>query len=360
MAVKCRVFQPETEIQAQRKLFEECFPETGGTTKVTAEHYFWKFHSNRNSEESPEYAAEADGSLIGYYAAIPYHYLCNNSILRVGMVCDVMTGVKARGKGVFTQLGKYATRDMARLNYDMTTGYPIRKEVIPGHLKAGWVVNFELPLYGRFIKYDKFLSTRGLGFFKHIANFISSSLTTLLGLFLTKKKGGLSVESNTSGNKTTINELGEFYKVWQKEIQIGLIKDEKFLGWRLGAPGSNYHILILRDKDDVVGAVIAREVIKYNVPCLGIIDLAILKGYHKYSHLLVNELTKIGDTIGSELLLIMISKNWFHKYRLFQNAFFRTPYKFYQIIKLLKDSHNSEFIQDDKNWHLNWIDSDDL
>ena len=35
------------ELEQQRKLFNECFPETEGTESGTKEHYFWKFHSNK-------------------------------------------------------------------------------------------------------------------------------------------------------------------------------------------------------------------------------------------------------------------------------------------------------------------------
>ena len=52
--------------------------------------------------------------MVGYYAAIPYKYNIGETQTDVGMVCDVMTSTKQRGKGIFTKIGRYATEDLAK------------------------------------------------------------------------------------------------------------------------------------------------------------------------------------------------------------------------------------------------------
>ena len=98
MEVKLDRFNYPEELASQRKLFAECFPETVGSPLVTEEHYNWKFKSflANGKETAYEYVAKLEDELIGYYAAIPYPYIVNSENVNAAMVCDVMTGVKAR------------------------------------------------------------------------------------------------------------------------------------------------------------------------------------------------------------------------------------------------------------------------
>jgi len=43
--------------------------------------------------------------------------------------------------------GRYATEIMADEGVSFVTGYPIRPSVLPGHIKVGWKVAFDLPVY---------------------------------------------------------------------------------------------------------------------------------------------------------------------------------------------------------------------
>lgn len=304
--------------------------------------------------------AQIENEIVGYYAAIPYHYSYEGNRLKAAMVCDVMTGVKARGKGVFTKLGIYSTNEFAKNGFDFTTGYPIRPEVIPGHIKAGWEQYFELPLYGRFIKFDSFLKKKKIGFIAPVINLIFSFCVKFVSFLFLPGKRNLITNVYTSKDIDNIDGLSAFYEKWETEIPISLIKSMDFLKWRLNAPETSYHIITVRNLNVIVGVLIAREIEKEGVPCMGILDLTLLKGYHKYAHLLINELTKKAKQLGSELLLIMIGKKWFKNYKLLFNSFLKTPFKFDLIIKQLNPDIDSKILKNENNWHLMWIDSDDL
>jgi hypothetical protein len=157
-----KYFDKDLELESQRNLFKECFPENDGTLVEESEHYLWKFHSFPAQPTSYEYGAYMENDLVGYYAAIPYEYKINNATIKVGMVCDVMTGVKARGKGVFTKMGIYSTAEMKNEGLEFTIGYPIRPEVIPGHIKAGWEKLFPLPLYMNFLSSKSLLKDKSI------------------------------------------------------------------------------------------------------------------------------------------------------------------------------------------------------
>lgn len=360
MSIDFRKFDSKVELEVQRELFQECFPECIDTPVISKDHYNWKFHSKKGEMKSAEFTANSEEGILGYYSAIPYQYRFSGKVVNAAMVCDVMTGVKARGKGIFTKLGVYSTDEFAKLGFDFTTGYPIRKEVIPGHIKAGWEINFELPLYGRFIKFNSFLKKKKLDFLAPIINFIWDFTIGLLNFILLPRNNKLKVATFTSDAIESITGLSEFYTEWGNEIEISLIKDLDFLKWRLGAPEKSYFISVLRDENKIVGVLIAREVLKEGVPCMGILDIALLKTHYKYANFLTNEIITVAKKRDVELLLIMISKSWFKKYKLSYNIFIKTPFKFYLIIKQLNAAINSNVLKNEKNWHLTWIDSDDL
>jgi hypothetical protein len=360
MSIDFRKFDSKVELDVQRELFQECFPECIDTPVISKDHYHWKFHSKKGEMKSAEFTANSEDGILGYYSAIPYQYRFSGKVVNAAMVCDVMTGVKARGKGIFTKLGVYSTAEFAKLGFDFTTGYPIRKEVIPGHIKAGWEINFELPLYGRFIKFNSFLKKKKLEFLAPIFNLSFDFVTRVLNFILLPRNSKLKLETYTSDSIESITGLVEFYSAWGNEIEISLIKDLNFLKWRLGAPEKSYFISVLRYENKIVGVIIAREVLKEGVPCMGVLDIALLKTHHKYANLLTNEIIEVAKKHNLELLLVMISKSWFKKYKLSQNIFIKSPFKFYLIIKQLNAAINSSVLKNEKNWHLMWIDSDDL
>ena len=52
--MKLSVFKKENDINQQRALFKECFPENNGTSVEKKDHYLWKFHSFPSTPTSYE------------------------------------------------------------------------------------------------------------------------------------------------------------------------------------------------------------------------------------------------------------------------------------------------------------------
>lgn len=354
-----RKFDYSKELPAQRELFEECFPENKGTASVTENYYKWKFQGYPNDNHSYEYCCTEEDDLIGYYAAIPYDYYYFGECLKVAMVCDVMTGFKARGKGIFTKLGTYSTQQFKNEGLAFSTGFPIRPEVIPGHKKVEWSFPFNIPMYGKFVSLKSFFRNKNLEILYWILNPLLL-LTIQLLRRITVFPKNLKTERFHSEELDSLIGLDDFFDEWQKEIPIVLNKSIKFLKWRLGAPGKNYHISLLKDRNRIIGYSISRSVIKENIPCLGILDLCLLKGYEKYAGILLSENDQICKEENCELVLFMLSKPWAKKYRLIRNLYLGTPFKFSFILKKYNTDLSDEKLFNEKNWHLTWLDSDDL
>jgi hypothetical protein len=360
MGLELRNFDYKSELTKQRALFLECFPENAGSPVVTDEHYLWKFHGNNQVQGSYEYCAWIDDKLAGYYAAIVYPYNYFGKGIRVGMVCDVMTGINARGQGVFTKLGKFALEKLLNSeDIGFLTGYPIRKEVIPGHRKSGWDFPFVIPMYGKFLALNSFLRSRKLRWARFILNPFLILINLIINLFR-RSCPSVVVEEYTSDNIDSIEGFELFLEDLQSQTPISLKKDKTFLKWRLGAPGKKYIILLMKVDSKPVGYAVGRYVVKENVPCFGVLDFSIIPGFENYSTELLKEVERIAKANGAELILIMILKRFAARYRFFKNGWLRTPYNFSFILQRTTLINDKKKLMNEDNWFLSWLDSDDL
>ena len=353
-----REFNRDSELADQRRLFKECFPETSGDPIQTEDHYLWKFADAPQQPPSYEYGAYDSGEMIGYYAAINYPYMMNSSKLSAGMVCDVMTGVKARGKGVFTKMGIFATDQLKASGVDFATGYPIRPEVIPGHVKAGWNKAFKLPLYIKFLSVRHLFGKKGIGWLSWLGDLALLAINKPYKLCVLS--GKYKVRRYAGSELDQIDGLEGFLKNWVSQQRIALSKSVEFLKWRLGAPNREYTILTARWGKEIVGYAILRRIDKEGISCLGILDFCTLEGFEDASTAMLAEMESYAKETGAEALLLMFSSHCRRKYRLHLKGFLRSPFTFWFIIKLLSSSLAEDIALDERNWHLGWIDSDDL
>lgn len=358
MDIQLKEFNSKKLLKNQRDLFTECFPETIGSSIIKKSHYFWKFHSFPSKIKSYEYGAFNDDELIGYYAALPYRYRINNKEVNVGMVCDVMTGVKARGKGVFTKIGAYSTNSLKGENISFTTGYPIRKEVIPGHLKVGWELMHSLPLYVKFISVKSLFRSKKIGFFSFFADLILTFYNFIITIFNSRNKYDIKNYSNSEISK--IYGLDIFLEEWGSQQKIALKKDINFLNWRLGAPKKKYTISVFSIKEKIVGYAVFCDVIKENIPSIAILDISVLKEYQGLSNFIFKHIETLAKQNKKESIIMMCSKHLYNILRMKKSGFIKTPYIFSLIVKNLSNEFSDEFLKNEKNWHLSWIDSDNL
>ena len=356
--MKLSVFKKENDIDQQRSLFRECFPENNGASVEKKDHYLWKFHSFPSNPSSYEYCAFLNNELVGYYAALPYPYIIKGKQIKAGMVCDVMTGVKARGKGVFTKMGVYATGNMKKEEIEFTTGYPIRPEVIPGHLKAGWDKMFTLPLYMNFLSTKSLLKDKNIRFLVPIIDLFLNIYNYIISVF--QKNYRYEVSLHSSSELESIKDFDSFVENWVNENEIALNKNTAFLKWRLAAPEKKYKIGIARDNNTILGYAVFCSIIKKNVPSVAILDISCLKNYKKLSSTIIANIQEYALESNAEILMIMASEYVSNLHGLIKNGFLKSPYKFWLIIKNISNNYPSSFLSDEKNWHLTWIDSDDL
>lgn len=363
--MELRSFIDNLDYNAQRELFRICFPETDGAASQSAEHYRWKFRSFPAAPPAYEYVANEDGQLVGYYAAIPYQYWIKDRLHTVAMICDVMTHPQMRGRGVFKKLGAHATSELQKEGLSFATGYPVRPEVIPGHLSVGWRIMFELPVYVVPLRLDAVLKERNLGILSPLARgacVVWRRISSLINMIFggREKLQQCEVRSVIFSQGSFTKEYEDFLSEWRRGVGVTLNKNCQFLDWRLQAPDTEYHISSLRSNGKIVGLAISRRTSLQGIPSLAVLDMMIHPSFESYVSLLHNELYALAVQQEVELIAIMCSRTSARRLKLLRNSFIKTPLEFKFILKELSPELDSSFLGEEQNWSLMWLDSDDL
>jgi hypothetical protein len=359
MSLSFEPFRPSDGLEGQRALFKECFPETKGLPVETEAHYRWKMAGYPATPPVYEYTAADGDGLVGYYAALPYRYAVGEDVMTCGMVCDVMTAVRSRGQGVFTRLGKYALDEMTKAGIDFVLGYPIRPEVIPGHLKVGWEIAFRLPMYLMPVRSNALLATRKLGLF---APFVNVGLAGIgLALRAIAPRPG-DLEARTIGLQQLFDEFDyeEFAARAAKHYRQALKKSPEFLRWRLSAPGAEYRAIVVAHGRRILGLSIARATQLQGVPSLAVLDLVLSENESGCLAGIAHQWRALARSEGCEVIAVMMGEPHAKRLGLWRFGFLRSPAVFSLIIKRLSARAQAAVDTDPTHWNLMWIDSDDL
>lgn len=358
MSIEFAEFEHQRGLPQQRELFENAFPENNGTPAASVEHYQWKFHGFPASPPSYEYEAAEDGKMLGYYAAIPYAYEVSGRRLRAGMVCDVMTHSDARGRGVFTELGRFSLARMQDMDLDFVTGYPIRPEVMGGHIRVGWRVAFELPMYLKPLRANAILTSKGMPWLAPVANLAISIARTLLA----PRRAAAGYRGTEGAPRELFHSAAfeRFLDAWSAEVPNHLVKSAEFYDWRLGAPGTEYRAFLVHRGEQVVAAAVGRAVDLDGIPSFALLDVMARKGHERALRVLYGDIEKMARRRRAEAIVTMMSKPRARDYRLLRFGFLKSPFVFKLIIRSLNDQVAVERLSQVEDWHLMWIDSDDL
>lgn len=345
---------------SQRELFRASFPEASGTPAEGPAHYEWKFHAfpSGRARHSYEYVAEEDGVTAAYYAALPYPYSISNRSVTAGMVCDVMTHPDFRGRGLFTGIGHHATAALGQEGVAFVTGYPIRPEVVPGHLKVGWKVVQPLPVWLRPTGSRTILPA-----YLRWAHVFLDPLVRLAFAW-TRPEPGYRTEIVSRDQFLSNVAYSPGYRFllerWMAGVPNALKKDADFLAWRTGAPGAAYEFALLYRGDVLAGVAVMRQSTLKGVSCIALLDVMIDPQYRSGATALHHSVAQHAVRMGCDGVACMCSRERATEYRFRRSGYLRTPATFSLIVKRLTSQVSDEEVYDAQRWHVFWLDSDDL
>ena len=91
-----------------------------------------------------------EGIVASGYGIIRNRYVWKNEAVDVGLVCDVFTNANFRKMGLFKKVSLLAIKREELTDTNFLIGFPIRDEVMPGHISVGWKYIFDMPLWWSF------------------------------------------------------------------------------------------------------------------------------------------------------------------------------------------------------------------
>jgi hypothetical protein len=247
---------------------------------------------------------------------------------------------------------------MGEAGIDFVTGYPIRVEVIPGHLKVGWSVVQRLPVYVKVLRTTALLRNRRLGILAPLSNAAAAAANRLAAL---PSLCGYTATELSLDELLAASWYPRFLDRWIDSVPTALCKDPAFLRWRLGAPGAAYRIFVAAaPAGDPVGVCVARSTSLHGLPTLALLDLMLLPGHTGAFRAIDGALQRFARKEGSEVIATMLSAVWAKRYRLRSLLYLRSPQVFLLIVKRLNAAVDNDRLFRPDVWHTMWIDSDDL
>jgi GNAT superfamily N-acetyltransferase len=260
----------ETAFPLVRELRIRSFPELAGTEAESEEFFRWKF----GTRPSYLFLAQSESAVVGFYAAIPLRYQVAGREARVALVVDVMTDPEIRRQGVFTQLGRFALGELKRAGCDFTTGYPIRPEVVPGHLRVGWKVQIELPLYVAPVRLGG-LIRRGPQRLRTVAE----SAAALTARALTRQATVGAEHDHPALALFSSEELlahpdyPAFLRRWRTGRLFAIDEPPEFYRWRYGAPGRQFRHLVAHRNGRLTLVLSTRVAVLQGIRTLAVADV---------------------------------------------------------------------------------------
>lgn len=327
--------------------------------KENTDFWNWEFEENYAGHANI-YLAVSQQHVVGHYAVCPSKIFVDHKEKKGSIVVDVMTHPDYRYQGMFTTMGEYSLNDSGRSGIDFSYGFPIRKGVMPGHLKIGWKIAFELPVYVYPVNFSDILK-----------KFIPGNvLPRLLGMIpqclfqtmkcirkLSTKK--CTVRSADKFEKT--GELEQFIKKTKDQHRIMQCRDYEFLDWRYNTNRyRKYKIFFAyRRKKEMSGYVVLRETVIYGLKCVTVIDIQALDFDKNVINSLLDCAGKYAVKCGAALVGCMINNNAYRR-QMLKNFYIKSPYIFKFIVHKNRDIDYENLLLEDKNWFLTWADTDDL
>lgn len=303
-------FLPNKSIEAFAKSYEMSFPELKSTESDLVDFLNRKFQLLENTE-SHNIAAliTDDGVVVSGYGIVRNSYAQGVQKINVGLVCDVFTNANFRKMGLFKKVSLLAIgrEQLAATNF--LIGFPIRDEVMPGHLSVGWKHLFDMPLWW------------GLPRFGSLRNVTKGP--DMSAMMFDPQKNGIGVKVN-----------------------------DEFLKWRFSLFKVDYYLISITDSRDF--AIVRKSKLR-NIPFTCIVFMQ--SKNRKNTKKLVRKIRNLSLRLGT----VGVIGSWNHSYAEelnLKSSGLRQSSMSQKVI--VRELNNFRCPSEEKDYRLSWMDSDTL
>lgn len=285
--------------------------------------------------------------ILTFYGVLSRKYSCFGTPVEIGLVVDVMTHPSHRGKGLFVESGSAALSRLRRSETAGVIGFPIRNEVMPGHLKAGWKVQFEMPIY---------ILPIGRSEVKNLKTMLIKVLSTLFEFSTRPLRFSIfKAAKNKIIETISIDALSNFYNSQKTNDLVVLDKSRNFLEWRLNRPEIEYKTFSCRSVMTHTIA-ITRRMDLNGLRTLAILDFESDSPSH--SRRLVRHLVQYSINEKIDIIALTTNKENAKRLKLLSFGFFKSHKKFKVITRNISELGDGFTLARHLNFRMTWIDSD--
>ncbi len=236
--------------------------------------WHWKYFEIADAEPRI-YICKENNIIIGYYHCPVYQCIIDGQVKKVAMVQDVGMSEAARGKGVFSQLAKFATHDLLNSDISFIITYPNDKSIhtfikYNGYKKIETLTTFLLP-----IKSGKILASKLK--IPLIPDLIGIAVDGVLSL----TQPSLSNDYKVELLETVNEEISDLFVEFNNRYKYSLLRNYDYLHWRFdNKPHVKHYLLIAKHQNKIVAAaIILIDELLGNETAI-VIDFAV-KQYHE-------------------------------------------------------------------------------
>ena len=233
---------------------------------------------------------------------------------------------------------------------EVVTGYPIRDDVMPGHVKVGWRASFELPVYllptGRPARpapgAPKWLPALGLA--------ATGYRIASRPLRRTRRGTATWLAPDAFAADPRVDALCAPSPAVDR-----LARPTGFWRWRLARPGVDYRCLVTESGGTSAYAVV-RELELRGVPSLAVLDLA--ASGPAALDLALDRLVALARERRCVTLACCANRAHAGSLGLGRRGFVRTPLTFTLIHRATAPGALDERFRDGARWRMSWLDAD--
>lgn len=322
--------------------------------KQSAEFWQWEFVDNPDGP-ARLFIAEDEGRVVGHYAIIPQRFSFSGTHVMGSIVVDVMTHPDYRFQGMFKKIGRFSLAQAAN-GIGFATGYPIRKEVMPGHLAIGWNVHQRIPVLVRPLDWSAVAERFGLPFGRAIA-----SVASRWRRFTGSRRSCPAVAERIAAIGP--DQLAELQALCASALAkfVHRVRSVAYLRWRyFDNPAWRYELLGLWRGDELQAFVALRRAKLLGVDSLAIVDAACLEHAADALVRLLKHAVDMGTRDRLAVAGAMITRDSL-VYRAMRRAgFYPGPHRFSLILYAMDPGLTPVLDDRESKWFLMWGDTDDV
>lgn len=331
--------------------------------RFTTTYWSWEFLHNP-AGRARMWVADDSRRIVGFYAVVPLAFEVQSSTRLGSIVVDVMTHPDYRRQGMFTRLGEAALADAGESGVEFSVGFPVRSDVMPGHLRVGWKYLFDIPVYVRPVSVAPIV--RRYVRVSPLATVVSGAVA--LGYNIAYRPIAARwgrPESSTAGVKVRVLSSVDdrFDNLWcrsSRQCPVMVVRSKAHLNWRyVNHPYHRYQFLVAEDRGNLLGYAVVRTGGLIGFRAGIIVDLLVDPNHDACADLLIDEAVRFlctGEPL--DLLASMMGTGSPYVGALTRAGFIRTRSAFWFILHDSKGALQDTLMSDPLKWHLMWGDTD--